>query len=224
MPIFYLRRTLSKKALAMYWKKGSAEFFSPEYGTILINSADMDHARGIHDRRSVSSSRHLFRGVVVSWKCKKLATITLFSKGSEIVSLASGVKKTIHLRDFLASNGYHIGDATPTFKYNQGTIKYIRASRLNENTRHLATLISWINEQYVMVIIKLLYTKTSLQLSNINTKPLCGQYFQAILAYVIGVRHYPTSDSQHYQSLYLDVSHLFAGYIKNGKPIPISKD
>jgi hypothetical protein len=44
MPIFYPRRPLSKKALVMYWAKGSAEFLSPEYGTMLVNSADADIA------------------------------------------------------------------------------------------------------------------------------------------------------------------------------------
>jgi hypothetical protein len=72
-----------------------------------------------------------------------------------------------------------------------------------------------------MGIIKILYIKTSLKLYDINTKPLCGQHFQSILAYVIGVRHYPASDSQHYQSLYLDVSRLLADYIKNENPIPV---
>jgi hypothetical protein len=37
MPIFYPYRPLRKKVLAMHWAKGSAEFLSTEYGTILIN-------------------------------------------------------------------------------------------------------------------------------------------------------------------------------------------
>jgi hypothetical protein len=86
MPILYPRRPLSKKALTMHWEKGSAEFLSPEYGTILINSADVDLARDICDRRSVSSSFHVLNGAVVSWKCKKQATTTLHSTGSDIVS------------------------------------------------------------------------------------------------------------------------------------------
>jgi hypothetical protein len=184
----------------------------------------VDHARDIRDWRYVSSSLHLLNGVAVYCRCKKQATTTLHSTGSDIISLSSGVKKPIHLRDFLASVGYPIGDATPTFEDNQGTVKCIRASRLHENTRHLSTCISWLNEHYVVGIIKLFYTKTSLQLSDINTKPLWGQHFQAILAYVIGVRHYPISHSRHCQSLYLDASRLLADYIKYVKPISVSKD
>jgi hypothetical protein len=224
MQNFHPRRPLSKKALAMHWSKGSAEFLSLKYGTILVNSADADHARDIRDRRSVSLGLHLLNHVVVSWKCKKQATTTLHSIGSEILSLASEVKKTIHLRDFLASVGYPICDTTSTFEDNQGTITSIKASRLHKNTCHLYTHISWLNKHYVMGIIKLLYTKISLQLSDINTKPLCGHHFQAIFTYGIGVLHYPASDSQHYQYLYLEVCRLLDDYIKNGKQTPVSKD
>jgi hypothetical protein len=52
--------------------------------------------------------------------------------GSEIVSLSAGVKKTIHIHDFMGSIGYPIGDTTPTFEDNQATIKSIKASHLHE--------------------------------------------------------------------------------------------
>jgi hypothetical protein len=185
LPILYPHYPLSKSALAMHWAKGSAEFLLPEYGTMLINSADADHARDIRDRRSISSNEygtmlinsadadhahdirdirsissnlHKLNGVIVSCKSKKQATPTLHSTGSEIVSLTDGVKKTNHLRDFMASIGYPSDDPTPTFEDNQGIIQSIKASQLHENTRHLATCISWPNEQYIMGIIKLMYT------------------------------------------------------------------
>jgi hypothetical protein len=144
-PIFYPRRPLIKKALAMHWVKGSAGFLSLEYGTILVNSADADHDLDIRDRRSVSSSLHLLNVVIVSWKGKRQATTTLYPTGSEIVSLASSVKETTHLHAFLDSVGYPIGEATLTFEDNQGTIKSSKASRLHENTLHLETCISWLN-------------------------------------------------------------------------------
>jgi hypothetical protein len=141
----YPRSPLSKKYIALHWAKGKAEYLSPEFGTQLINYVDADHARDIHDRRSVSSSIHILNGVFIAYRCKKQTTSTLHSTGSEIVSLSAGVKKTIHIRDFLGSVGYPVGDATPTFKDNQATIKSIKASRLHENTRHLTTRISWLN-------------------------------------------------------------------------------
>jgi hypothetical protein len=159
---------------------------------------------------------------VVAWRCKKQAISTLHSTGSEIISLTDGVKKTINIRDFTANIGYPFGDGTHTLEDNQGTIKTVESSRLHDNTRHLATHISWLNEQYTMGIIKLMYTNTILQLADINTKPLCVRHFQSILAYAVGIHFYPTSYSQQYRSLYLDVCRLLSDYMTYGKPVPIS--
>jgi hypothetical protein len=121
----------------------------------------------------------------------------LHSTGSEITSLTSGVKKTNHIRDFASSLGYTFGAGTPTLDDSQGTIRAIKTSRIHDNTRHLATKISWLNEQYVAGIIKLLYTKTTLQLADVNTKPLCGKHLQAMMYFLVGVRYYPQSDTKH---------------------------
>jgi hypothetical protein len=206
----------------LQWAKGSTEYLSAEYGTALINSADADHAWDIRDRHSISSSLHLLNRAAIAWKCKKQATMTLQYTGSDIVSLAEGVKKTGHIRDFLSSIGYPVGEPTPTLENNQGTITFIKASLLQENNYHLATHISWLNEQYTMGIIKLLYTKTILQLLDCNTKPLWGRHLQSILAYVMGVPFYPAPNSKHYQSLYLNVFRLLSDYITYSEPIPLS--
>jgi hypothetical protein len=71
-------------------------------------------------------------------------------------------------------------------------------------------------------IIKLMYTKTVLQLADINTTPICGRHLQSMVAYFVDIRFYPASDYQHYMSLYLGVCRLMLDYIKYGKPIPIS--
>jgi hypothetical protein len=81
---------------------------------------------------------------------------TLYSTGSEITSLTSGVKKTNNMHDFMSSIGYLVAVVTPTIEDSQGTICAIKASRIHDNTRHLTTKISWLNEQYVAGIIKLM--------------------------------------------------------------------
>jgi hypothetical protein len=125
-----------------------------------------------------------------------------------------------------ASLGYPVGaptpTPTPTFKDNQGIIKAIRASRIHGTIRHLATKGSWLNEQYTDGIIKLLYTKTTLHLSDCNAQPMCGKSLQAILTYLIEVRFYPLDDTKHYKSLYLDCCQLLRYDIHDGQPIPIT--
>jgi hypothetical protein len=189
----------------------------------LVNTAGADYARGIHDHRSVRSHIHLFNRVFFACKCKNRFITTLHSTGSEITSLTSSVKKTNHIRDFASSLGYPFGAETPTLDGSQGTIQAIKASRINDNTRHLAAKISWLNQQYVAGIIKLLYTKTTLQLADVNTKPLCGKHLQAMLSFLVGVRYCHQFDTKHYQSLYLDNYQLLKDYIRFGRPIPISK-
>jgi hypothetical protein len=80
----------------MHWGKGSAEYLSPRIGTVLVNTADANHARDIRDRRSITSSIHLLNGmaIAIAWKCKEQAVMALHSTGSEITALTSGVKKT----------------------------------------------------------------------------------------------------------------------------------
>jgi hypothetical protein len=55
IPIFYPRRTLNKRSLALHWAKGKAGFLAPEIGTFLVNIPDADYAQDIRDRRSVTS-------------------------------------------------------------------------------------------------------------------------------------------------------------------------
>jgi hypothetical protein len=107
-------------------------------------------------------------------------------------------------------HAYPVGATTPTFEDNQGTIKAICASRIHDNTRYLATKISCLNEQYIDGIIKLLYAKMTLQLSDINTKLLCGKYLQAMIAYLIGIRVYPLLDTKHHEAPQVPVAGLLS--------------
>jgi hypothetical protein len=71
-------------------------------------------------------------------------------------------------------------------------------------------------------IIKLMYTKMTVQLANLNTKPLCGKYLQVMIAFLVGVRYYPQENTKHYQSLYLDCCHISKYYLRHGRTIPVS--
>jgi hypothetical protein len=87
--IIYRRCPLNKKSLAIHWGKGSVEYLSPEYITILVHTVDADHSMDICDLRSFTPSIHILNGVVIAWKCKKQAVTTLHFTGSEIPHLLS---------------------------------------------------------------------------------------------------------------------------------------
>jgi hypothetical protein len=191
----YATKPLSCKSLTTNWARSSAEYLGPEFGTCFVNISDADHARDIRDRCSTTSTIHLLNGVAVSWLCKKQSVSTLHSTGSEIIALATGAKGTINGRAFFSGLGYPIAGATDTMEDNQATIKCILSSRIHSNTRHLTTRISWLHEMFACDIIKPHYTKTSLQLSNVNTKPLCGAAYHSKLAFLFGPRFYPSHTS-----------------------------
>jgi hypothetical protein len=86
-PSVYPRRPLNKKYLALHWGKGTDECLPPEFGTILVNTADADYAHGIRDPQSITSHMHLLNGVIVTWKCKTQSITTLHSTGSDITPL-----------------------------------------------------------------------------------------------------------------------------------------
>jgi hypothetical protein len=142
IPTMYPAKPLSHKSLTTHWAHGTAEYIVPEFGTCIVNTSDADHARDIRDRHSTTSTIHLLNGVAFAWLCKKQSVSTLYSKGSEIVSVATGAKWTINGRAFFSGLGYPIADATDTMEDNQATIKCILSSRIHASTRHLAKHIS----------------------------------------------------------------------------------
>jgi hypothetical protein len=220
LPIMYPAKPLSRKSLTTNWARGSAEYLGPEFGTCFVNTSDADHARDIRDRRSTTSTIHLLNGVAVSWLCKKQSVSALHSTGSEIIALATGAKGTINGRTFFSGLGYTIAGATDTMEDNQATIKCILSSRIHSNTRHMATRISWLREMFACGVIKPHYTKTSLRLSDVNTKHLCGAAYHSKLAFLFDLRFYPSHTSKHYISLFLSDCTLYQDYITRGTPVP----
>jgi hypothetical protein len=211
LPIMYPDKPLSRKSLTTHWARGSAEYLGPEFGTCFVNTSDADHACDIRDRRSTTSTIHLINRVAVSWLCKKQSVLTLHSTGSEIIALATGAKGTINGRAFFSGLGYPIAGATDTMEDNQATTKCILSSRIHSNTRHLVTRISWLHEMFACGVIKPNYAKTSLQLSDVNTKPLCGAAYHSKLAFLFGLRFYPSHIYQNTTFLYF---FLIAHYIR----------
>jgi hypothetical protein len=98
----YPHHPLSNKALEMHSAKGSNEYLATKYSNTFINSDDAYHARELRYLHYVSSSLHLLNGAIVAWICKNQSISTLHSTGSEIISLLSDIKKTIHINVFFA--------------------------------------------------------------------------------------------------------------------------
>ena len=159
LPIIYPSKNLKQggNILVTHWSKGHAEYLSSSYGDGLVNFSNADHAHDLHDHCSVSALVHLMNGVAIAWRCKKQPETVLHLTGAEIRALYAGVMKMKILHQFSASIGLPIGEPTPTFEDNQGTIKCVKAACISDNAQCLDVKITWLAEQYDEGVVSLDY-------------------------------------------------------------------
>jgi len=206
LPIMYPSKPYksSGKSLQTHWKTGFAEYLPGDYGDGLATFADADFARCLRTRRSVSAHFVLLNGVLVSWGCKKQPLTALHSSGAELTSLHHAGFKISLLQSFMSSIGKSFTSPCTIFEDNQGTIKLIWTQRLTDTIRHHDVKLAWLNENFLCGTFLVAYSKTAMMLVDCCTKPVNGsQLFQQI-SFAIGVRFYPTPNSQHYIDLDLD--------------------
>jgi len=202
MPIIYPRHAIKDTPLKCHFSKGIAEVVQ-QTNTTLTNHNDADLARDIQDRRSVTCTIHTINTVAVSWKCKKQTQTALHSNGAEIRALQSGVKTTLHIRQFMATIGHPITHPTPTYEDNQATIHQVLQDRLTPQVRHLDVLITWLHEQYIRGSYNLAYEQSKLMTADVGTKPQPGKQLHQQLQCINGSRYYPQINSRHYNALHL---------------------
>ena len=89
--------------------------------------------------------------------------------------------KTKVLHQLSALIGLPIGEPTPTFEDNQGTIKCLKAAHISENVQHLDIKITWLAEQYDEGVVSLEYTKTHLYLLIAKPNQLLLSYYEIII-------------------------------------------
>ena len=93
-----------------YFKEGYAEMSkNEEYSNFLHTYCDADHERDISDRRSVTSSFHLFNSTIIDWCAKKQSETSRGSSNAETRAMYKGVLDQNCIRYFFRSIGYPIG-------------------------------------------------------------------------------------------------------------------
>ena len=186
--------------------KGRAEYIlQPK----LNGHCDADQSRDLQDRRSMSSALWtLYGDVLVAWFLKKQTSTALHSNHSELETLLLCVKKTLYIRRILYCLGYPQLDPTDIYEDNQATIAEVINDRLTPQVRHLDVKITWLHEQFIRSVFKLIYVHTSLQKADMNTKPHGGQQLIDMYLPLIGYKFYPPSSSEHYKLLQLDIYHV----------------
>ena len=94
-PIMYSRKKIHKTEKSphqCYFKAGYSEIIkNKEYSNFLHTYCDENHAKDISDRRSVTSTVHLFNGTVIDWYAKKQSETSRISANTESTTIYTGV-------------------------------------------------------------------------------------------------------------------------------------
>ena len=102
--------------LQCYFKAGYAEISkTKEYSKFLHKYCDSDHARDISDRRSVTSTVHLFNGTIIDWCSKKQSETLRISSNTETRAMYTVLLDQHWIRAFFRSIGYPIGNPSELY-------------------------------------------------------------------------------------------------------------
>ena len=126
------------------------------------------------DRRSISSVLFTINGDLVHWICRKQAMVGLSSNHTEMLTLLQAVKTTHVMRRLLHQLGYSQCHPTNIAEDNKPLITEVTHSRITPGIRHLDVPIAYLQEQYQRKLFLPVYTHTTNQPADINTKPHGG--------------------------------------------------
>ena len=203
VPIMYPRKPLCRKRqLECHFKRGTAEYKTNPYISFIDNYNDGDLARDLRDRRSVTSTVHLFNGVIVDWQSKKQRDSTANTSGSETRSLYHGMQRSNIIRNLCTTIGYGIGEPTATYKDNKATIQSVLADRITPAARSIDVLITSLHDHHSCGRFALQYCRSDMQHADTNSKPLGGAQLRENVRKVIGAKYYPPPDSDHHRLLF----------------------
>jgi hypothetical protein len=109
---------------------------------------------------------------VVSWNCKKQATVATSTAGAECISAWEATCEIVWLRRILQDLGISQAEATSLFIDNQSAIKLAKNPVFHSKTKHVDTKYHHIRSLIAKDVIKPIYCPPEDQISDIFTKPL----------------------------------------------------
>ena len=116
-------------------------------------------------------------GASIYVKSGKQKIVTRSSTEAELVGLSDALSQIIWTREFLISQGHHIGPAV-VFQDNQSTICLVnRGKSMSERTRHVKVRHFFISHYVEANEIKIEYLQTGEMVADLMTKPLHGALF-----------------------------------------------
>lgn len=166
--------------------------------------ADSGERRSMYDNKAIGCTITTFGGTATDWKDSTLRCQHTSSTDAELQTYyiaARGVLFTRPIQNFLGSK---VIGPVPIYEDSEPTIKIVNSTNPTSRIRHIATFASFAHEEKTVGNSEPVHVPTNLQLADIGTKNLGRVVRVRLLAMIIGLKHYPPKDSDHYKFLQLD--------------------
>ena len=202
----YSRKKFKKKESQhqCFFKEGGAEINkNKECSNFLHTYCDAYNGRDLSDRRSVTSTAHLFNSTIIDWCARKKSDTYRSNSITETGAMYTGVLDKNWIRNFYKSIGYPIGPPSKIYEDNQAIIKRVLAERITPQARPIDILITALHELHLRKTSEMLDTRSNMQLADLNSKPHSGKSLRYLIYCVFGVHLYPPPGLEQYKILFL---------------------
>ena len=142
--------------------------------------------------RSVSGYIFCMGGGPVCWSSKSQTTVALSSAESEYVATCSAAKEALHLKHVLPELDdtlFNANSSIVIYGDNTACIAIAREPVMHERQKHFDLKLHFVREAIYRKDIALEYIETSLNASDLLTKPSSRQMFKTCLPILRGNSH-----------------------------------
>lgn len=137
----------------------------------LVGFSDADYAGCKTDRKSTNGTCHIFRNALVSWSCKKQASVALNTAEAEYIATGSYCAQILWLKQQLLDYGINLGSISLKCD-NTSAINISKNPIIHSRTKHIDIRHHLLRDHVLKGDIEISFIDTQNQLANIFTKPL----------------------------------------------------
>ncbi|XP_050890194.1 secreted RxLR effector protein 161-like [Lathyrus oleraceus] len=145
----------------------------------LVGFYDADYTGCKTDRKSTSGTCHIFGNALVSWSCKKQASVALSTAEAEYIAAGSCCSQILWLKQQLRDYGINLGSIALKCD-NTSAINISNNPIMHSRTKYIDIRHYFLRDHVLKGDIEISFIDTQNQLANIFTKPLSRDAFYKI--------------------------------------------
>lgn len=145
----------------------------------LVSFSDADYAGCQIDRKSTSGTCQIFGNALVSWLCKKQASVALSTAEAEYISVGSCCSQILWLKQQLRDYGIKL-ESTSLKCDNTSSINISKNPIMHLRTKYIDIRHYFLRDHILKGDIEISFIDTQNQLADIFTKPLARDAFYKI--------------------------------------------